>query len=406
MTATKQEFDIVIAGGGLSGALAAIALSAITAKKGKTLSIAVIEKSPLLSEPKQSFDDRVLALSHGSASYLKKLGVWQHLTHVSQGISDIHISDRSYYGKARISATEHQVEALGYVLEMSKIGKAMYQQLQNSKQVTWFCPDTINEISWQKESVNIELESGSKLTARILLGCDGAQSQCRKAANIAITSKPYQQCALITNVTMAKPHKGVAFERFTEFGPIAMLPLSSAHSNKESHRCSLVWTLPPEQAQQSQSLNENDFKLTLEKAFGSWLGGVNKVGLRHVYPLSLVQAQEQVYHRMVLIGNASHTIHPIAGQGFNLGLRDVQQLAQHIETALEQGTDFALFSALSVYANKRQEDHQTIINLTDSLVTLFSNKLPPLVCGRNVGLKVLNYFTPLKNTFVNKTMGY
>ena len=406
MTSTQQTFDIVIAGGGLSGALAAIALSAIQPKHGKALSIAVIEKNPLQQDPKQSFDDRVLALSHASASYLKELGIWQYLTDVSQGIADIHISDRGYYGKARITATDHQVEALGYVVEMAQIGKAFLNKLKGNNQVTWFCPDTITSINWQQASVNVALESGAIINAKLLLGCDGAQSQCRQAANIAITSKPYQQSALITNVAMVKPHNNIAYERFTEFGPIAMLPLASQSGNAESHRCSLVWTLPPEQAAEIKSLSDKDFNVTLEKAFGSWLGGVEKLGTRHIYPLHLVQAQEQVYHRMALIGNASHTIHPIAGQGFNLGLRDVQQLAQQIENALDLQIDYAQFAQLSMYAEKRKKDHNTVIELTDSLVTLFSNHLPPLVIGRNLGLKALNYLSPLKNAFVNKTMGY
>ena len=405
MATTQQKFDIVIAGGGLSGALAAIALSQIKVKQNKPLSIAVIEKNPLQSDPKQSFDDRVLALSHASAAYLNDLGVWQHLTAVSQAISTIHISDRSYYGKARVYAQDHNVEALGYVIEMAKIGKALLQTLQHNKQVTWFCPETINTIEWQQESVTIELCSGEQLTTALLLGCDGAQSQCRQAANIAVNAKPYEQAALIANVAMVKPHHNIAYERFTEYGPIAMLPLNDTN-NSNSQRCSLVWTLPPEQAKKMHNLDDESFKVVLEQAFGSWLGGVEKVGSRHIYPLHLVQAQEQVYHRMVLIGNASHTIHPIAGQGFNLGLRDVQQLAEHIEQAIADKADHTQFSQLSLYAEKRSQDHQAIIQLTDSLVTLFSNQLPPLVAGRNIGLKVLNYVKPIKQAFVNKTMGY
>ncbi|XQW83920.1 2-octaprenyl-6-methoxyphenyl hydroxylase [Thalassotalea piscium] len=406
MTATPQHFDIMIAGGGLSGALAAIALSAISPIKGKPLSIAVIEKNPLHSDPKQSFDDRVLALSHASASYLKTLGIWQYLTHVSQPILDIHISDRDYYGKTRIAADDHQVEALGYVIEMTQIGRAMFERLKDNHQVTWFCPDKIATIDWHKDKVSATLESGQTLTGALLLGCDGAQSQCRQAANIEMTTKPYQQSALITNLAMVKPHYNVAYERFTETGPIAMLPLNAQSNSEQSHRCSLVWTLPPEQALKLQTLDESAFKITLEQAFGSWLGGVEKLGVRHCYPLNLVQAQEQVYHRMILIGNASHTIHPIAGQGFNLGLRDVQQLAEFIEQAINTGRDFAEFAQLSAYAEQRKQDHHSIIGLTDSLVMLFSNKLPPLVAGRNIGLKALNYFTPLKKAFVNKTMGY
>jgi 2-octaprenyl-6-methoxyphenol hydroxylase len=167
-----------------------------------------------------------------------------------------------------------------------------------------------------------------------------------------------------------------------------------------------VWTLPPEQANKMATLSEKQFKEELENAFGSWLGAITHVGKRYIYPLKLLMANEQVFHRMALIGNASHTIHPIAGQGFNLGVRDVKQMAELIKQSLKNNQDVGQFSVLSDYASQRKYDHQHVIGLTDSLVTLFSNTLPPLVAGRNVGLKVMNYLSPLKNTLVRKTMGY
>jgi 2-octaprenyl-6-methoxyphenol hydroxylase len=164
--------------------------------------------------------------------------------------------------------------------------------------------------------------------------------------------------------------------------------------------------MPPEQSEEVMALSDDEFKAQLELAFGSWLGAITQVGKRDVYPLILLQAQQQTYHRMALIGNASHTIHPIAGQGFNLGLRDVQQMAQLIATQLLTSSDIGNFSLLNDYANNRLKDQSQVITLTDSLVTLFANDLPSLVAGRNVGLKVMNYCAPLKNTLVNKLMGY
>jgi 2-octaprenyl-6-methoxyphenol hydroxylase len=185
-----------------------------------------------------------------------------------------------------------------------------------------------------------------------------------------------------------------------------MLPLSKQSSATNDSRCSLVWTLPPEQAEKMQALSDVQFQAELESAFGSWLGAITHVGKRDVFPLKLLMADEQVYHRMALIGNASHTIHPIAGQGFNLGVRDVNQMAEFIKVSLKNNQDIGQFSTLSEYASKRKVDHSQVIGLTDSLVTLFSNKLPPLVVGRNVGLKVMNYLPPLKDSLVRKTMGY
>ena len=406
----RNQFDVVIAGGGLSGTLSALGLASLKKTDGSPLSIAIIEANDIHQSPKLTFDSRVLALSHGSAAYLKSLNVWHDIAEQAASIKNIHISDRGYYGKARLTAKDHQVSALGYVVEMALLGQAFLRKLKSfeseakSNHITWFCPDHITDINWQRESVNISLNSSQQLKATLLLACDGAQSTCREFANITSTYQPYHQSALIANVSMAKPHNNVAYERFTESGPIAMLPLTD--SAEQSRKCSLVWTLTPEQAEAIIALDDIAFKKHLELAFGSWLGGVEKVGERHVYPLNLVQANEQVYHRMALIGNASHTIHPIAGQGFNLGLRDVQQLCECIASNIEQGNDIADFSSLTRYAVKRKADHQQVISLTDSLVTLFSNDLPPLVAGRNIGLKVLNYFTPLKNRLVNKTMGY
>jgi len=414
----KKEFDIVISGGGLSGALMALSLSDTKKPNGQYLRVAIVEANPILQDVSLTFDDRVLALSHGTASYLDSVGVWQSLKNSAEPIKNIHISDRGFYGKARLYAKHHQVNALGFVVEMSLLGQTLLTILKEKNKVndniTWFAPDKISDITWQKSHVDIRLDSFENISAKLLLACDGAHSICRKLANISVQESDYKQSALIANVSTARKHNNLAFERFTQTGPIAMLPLSaqnnarndSSINNNSDSRCSLVWTLPPEQAQIMANLNESQFKIELEKAFGSWLGAITHVGKRTVYPLKLLTANEQVFHRMALIGNASHTIHPIAGQGFNLGVRDVCQMAELINTALKNDADIGNFVALNEYAMQRKKDHKQVIGLTDSLVTLFSNQLPPLVAGRNVGLKVMNYLAPLKNAIVRKTMGY
>ena len=405
----KTSYDVIISGGGLSGSLMALSLADLTKADGSQLSIAIIEAHELTptNDTPPLFDDRVLALSHGSASYLNEVNVWQHLTNDASAIDKIDISDRGHYGKARLEAQEQGVSALGYVIEMALIGKGLLKELAKKKNVQWLSPDSIDTIDWQASDeankVNVELSSGENITASLLLACDGANSPCRQQAGINISHSDYQQVALIANVATEKSHQNKAFERFTEFGPIAMLPLSELNGQS---RCSLVWTMPPEQSEDIMALSEQDFKAQLELAFGSWLGAITQVGKRDVYPLILLQAQQQTYHRMALIGNASHTIHPIAGQGFNLGLRDVQQMAQLIANQLLTSNDIGNFSLLNDYANNRFKDQSQVISLTDSLVTLFANDLPPLVAGRNIGLKVMNYFAPLKNTLVNKLMGY
>ncbi len=430
-------FDIIISGGGLSGSLMALSLADLKKADGNLLSIAIVEAiKPAFTEHNSTnskstnnatrlFDDRVLALSHGSASYLKKIGVWQYLSSEACAIEKIDISDQGNYGKARLEAQEHGVSALGYVIEMALIGKAQLKVLANKNNVSWFTPDCITDINWHvndkrhdqssdqknvnKNKIEVKLDSGQSIQASLLLACDGANSPCRQLAGINTSHSDYQQVALIANVATKKSHNNKAFERFTEFGPLAMLPLSRLRGEQSGEsRCSLVWTMSPEQSKEILALNDNEFKQKLELAFGSWLGAIIQVGKRDVYPLVLLQAQQQTYHRMALVGNASHTIHPIAGQGFNLGLRDVQQMSALVEKALNEGTDTDIgsFTLLNEYAQKRQQDQKQVIELTDSLVTLFANDLLPLVTGRNVGLKVMNYLSPLKSTLVNKLMGY
>ena len=416
----KQFFDVIISGGGLSGSLMALSLSKLTKTDGSLLSIAIIEALPFQQtkpvDDTQLFDARVLALSHGSARYLAKVGAWQYLKGNGCAITDIDISDRGHFAKARLNASDYNVNALGYVIDMALIGKAQLKALSGRHNIQWFAPDSIEDILWKNdaqtqaladsslEQVSVKLKSGKYLSTSLLLGCDGAHSPCRKLANIEVNCDDYGQVALIANVSTELAHKNKAFERFTEHGPIAMLPLKELSSG--GSRCSLVWTMTPEQAETIQKLDDDAFKVELERAFGSFLGAITHVGKRNVYPLVLLQAQRQIHHRMALIGNASHTIHPIAGQGFNLGLRDVEMMAQLVEKALANGDDLGSFSLLNAYQVDREKDQQAVIQLTDSLVTLFANDLSPLVVGRNIALQTLNFISPIKNALVKKTMGY
>jgi 2-octaprenyl-6-methoxyphenol hydroxylase len=425
----KQHVDVIISGGGLSGSLMALSLSQLTKSDGSALSIAIVEALPYqqanVTQDNALFDARVLALSHGSASYLKKVGAWQFLKDDACAITDIDISDRGHFAKARLKASEHNVNALGYVIDMALIGKAQLKALStcrsgNAKNtIHWFSPDSIASVNWQdqetsQERVKVTLTSGKCLSANLLLACDGVQSPVRKLAKIAVTCDDYHQVALIANVSTSVAHQHKAFERFTEFGPIAMLPLkplkkgniSSKNNSANASRCSLVWTMTPEQAVHIKSLSDDAFKVELEHAFGSYLGAITQVGKRDVYPLVLLQAERQTYHRMALVGNSSHTIHPIAGQGFNLGLRDVEVMTTLVGKALASEQDIGDFSLLHAYQVNRAKDQREVIQLTDSLVTLFANDLPPLVIGRNIGLQALNFISPFKNALVKKTMGY
>ncbi|WOH39257.1 2-octaprenyl-6-methoxyphenyl hydroxylase [Thalassotalea fonticola] len=396
---TATHYDVIISGAGLAGASMALALSKLSKADGSKLSIAVVEAYAINDNLPKSYDARVIALSHGTATYLQELGVWQALKPDAMAIADIHISDRGFYGKARINAADYNVCALGFVSEMQAIGNCLISALKQCPNVHFIEGQSITNIQWQTNAVTVLLANGNCLNASLLLGCDGGQSVCRQQAKISIQQFDYQQVAIIANVSPSKAHKGRAFERFTEYGPLAMLPMTD-------DRCSLVWTVTPEQVESLMALSDDNFAKQLERAFGSWLGSFSQVGKRFSFPLKLIQADEQTHHRMALIGNASHTLHPIAGQGFNLGMRDVKQMTQTIEQALSENADIGAHKQLRGYADKRSDDHSQVIALTDSLVHLFSNKHLPLVVGRGVGLKVLNYIAPLKKALAEKTMGH
>ncbi|TLU66822.1 2-octaprenyl-6-methoxyphenyl hydroxylase [Thalassotalea litorea] len=399
MAANQAQYDIVISGGGLTGA--AMALAVLKQAK-KPLQVAIVD-SANKQQASGGFDERVIALSYGSAEYLHKLGVWDRLKSHACAIKNIHVSDRTYYGKARIDCQDYQREALGYVAPLDAIAKSIYAELKTltggNHRLDEYFANGIEDIVWQKNEVQVQLQQGQLLTAKLLLGCDGGQSRCRQIAKIDTECKDYQQYAIVANVQTTLPHNNKAFERFTKSGPLAMLPMTE-------NRCSLVWTLTPSDAEYLMSMDDVGFANALQKAFGDWLGPFTRIGRRQNFPLQLVHAMQLTQHRLALLGNASHTLHPIAGQGFNLSVRDVACLASLITKALENGDDLGSYDLLSRYQQLRQEDQQTIIRLTDSLVHCFSNQYFPLVVGRNVGLKALNYSSGIKRLLAQTTMGY
>jgi len=236
------------------------------------------------------------------------------------------------------------------------------------------------------------------LTSKLVVAADGGNSHVRNQLDIHTTAHDYGQTAIIANISPEKPHRHVAYERFTRNGPLALLPMLD-------NRCSLVWTCTPEDAQHFLRLNDEDFLAELQPCFGKRLGRFIKVGKRHSYPLQLIQAQEQVRSRLALIGNAAHTLHPIAGQGFNLGLRDVAALAQNIVDTFHAGDDIGALSVLETYAQWRKRDHRQVIGFTNTLVHTFSTRFPPFVLARNLGLVVTDIVPPLKHLLARHSMG-
>lgn len=383
-----KQFDVVIIGGGMAGASCALGLK----QSNKKLSIAVIEANEVSADYHPSFDDRSIALAQQSVQYLKSINAFDCQAPFAAAIKKVTVSDRGHFGKTHIDCQEYGHDALGYVVEVNPFGRSLHQQLTRTD-VSLFCPDTVAKLEYQSDFANITLSSGEQLSAKLVVIADGAHSQSRKLANIEFNTRAYQQAAIIANIEVAGGHHHHAFERFTEHGPMALLPMSN-------NRYSLVWCMEPEQIEHTMALEDDAFLAALQKAFGYCGGAFSKVGMRASYPLVYGKAESLSSHRTVLIGNAGHAIHPIAGQGFNLGLRDVQLLCD-----MANRSDLGDYAFTRYYSQTRSKDITTVMTLTDSLVRLFSNSSRLLALGRSIGLFSMDLFSSLKTPLAKQLMG-
>ncbi|TGE79926.1 2-octaprenyl-6-methoxyphenyl hydroxylase [Pseudoalteromonas sp. KS88] len=384
-----EQFDVVIIGGGLAGASCALSL----ASYAPDLTIAVIEANQPSGDYHPSFDDRSIALAQQSVQFLQTANIFDPQASFAAAIKQVSVSDRGHFGKTHIDCNEFAQNALGYVVEVNPFGRSLHSQLMNTP-VKVFCPDTVASLNYQVDSAQLILESGAELNAKLVIIADGAQSPTRQLANINFNTKAYSQGAIIANIEVAGGHHNHAFERFTEHGPMALLPMSN-------NRYSLVWCMEPEQIKHHMALDDDAFTSALQNDFGYRAGQFTKVGVRASYPLVYGRADSLFSHRTVLIGNAGHAIHPIAGQGFNLGLRDVQLLCELASSEHAMGS----YSFVSEYAKQRCNDINTVMTLTDGLVRLFSNKSRILAFGRSCGLFTMDLCSSLKTPLAKQLMG-
>jgi len=327
--------------------------------------------------------------------------VWPSLAPFAEAINTIHISDRGHFGVSRLTREQEGVEALGYVLENRSIGQQLYAAIKESQNISLFCPAELNTLQQDEGKVSIEVSAGGKartLTAELLVAADGNNSQVMQLLNIGSSRKDYAQSALITNITPGKKHDNVAYERFTEDGPLAFLPMTE-------NRCSVVWTLPPEQAEYLYALDGDDFLAQLQQRFGFRLGQIKKTGKRQIYPLFLQSATQMTQGRVAIIGNAAHSVHPVAGQGFNLALRDVALLSELIVDNKRSGDDIGSLSMLQQYVSLREEDINRVYRFTDVLVRTFSNSITPLAHMRSLGLLMVDVLPDLKHQLAIQSMG-
>jgi 2-octaprenyl-6-methoxyphenol hydroxylase len=316
-------------------------------------------------------------------------------------IHRIHVSDRGRFAFARLDRDEEGVPALGYVALSRDLGAVLSARLAQLDDVELICPARVSHVEFAAQSAQVHIETASGdavLNARLLVAADGAQSTLRDLLAIPTTVWEYGQTAVIANISTGRAQANVAYERFTDTGPLALLPM-------QDQRCALVWTLRDDQVEAVMALDDATFLARLQERFGQRLGRLTRAGARTVYPLKLVRARDSVRPRLALIGNAAHTLHPIAGQGFNLGLRDVAALAEVLLEAQRAQQDIGELAVLNRYALWRQADHRRVIAFTDGVTRLFTNPLPPLAWARDLGMLALDLCPPAKRIFAKLTMG-
>ena len=388
-----KHYDILIVGGGMVGAGLVQALS------GQGLRIAMVESVRFDVRNEPGYDDRAIAVAQGTRRILDGLQCWEQIAADATPIHQIHVSDRGHFGFTRMTREEEGLPALGYVVPARVIGQVLGDAIAQDGDVDMYCPASVRgiEVDDRHAIVGIEQDGVTNtVSAQLVVAADGADSLVREQFGIEVMTSDYGQTAVITNVTPQLPHNNIAYERFTGTGPLALLPMSD-------QRCAVVWTLAPAQADEIMSLADDEFLARLQACFGSRLGRLQRVGRRQAWPLRLVKAKVSIHERLALVGNASHTLHPIAGQGFNLGARDIAVLAEVIVDALRGGEDPGDAGVLQRYAAWREADHRRVTAFTDGLARLFT--VPALAPIRGAGMLVLDLLPPAKRLLTRMTMG-
>ena len=391
------HYDIVIAGGGMIGTSLALALAPLG------LRVAVVEAVARQAAAQPSFDDRSTALSRSTQRMFEAMGLWDEIIAAATPIRSIHVSDQGRFGFSHIDAEEQGVEALGYVVINRVLGSVLQTALDQSEGVDVFCPARIVEVDLDTSRATAVVEAAGErqtLTAKLLVAADGANSTVREMMGISALKSDYSQRAVIGNLLPEKDIDNRAFERFTTHGPLALLPVAN-------DRAGFIWTVSEDDAERVMALDDTAFQGELQAIFGYRLGALSRVGKRACYPLTLSKAMRLTTTRGVLVGNAAHGLHPVAAQGFNLGMRDVASLCDCIaDTRSETGdVDPGNAELLEHYASWRRGDQRKLVQFTDGLVRLFGSSRRPLRALRNIGMLGFDLIPGVRSLFAKHTMG-
>lgn len=399
-----MQQQVIIVGGGMVG----LSLSLMLAKANIAVKLLEAVKYPNYDDQNvapyhSSFDARNTALSRRSVQIYQKLGLWDALQQHATPILQVHITEQGSFGKARLIAEQEKVESFGQVIENAWLGRVLLTQVRQQPLIELIDGVQVTALTQDAEQVHIEAKRGDevlKLESKLLIAADGRDSFCRQAIGVGVDVHDYDQVAIVTTVQTSKPHEQVGFERFSALGPLALLPLPG------EYRRSVVW--PVKKGTEGEWLgeeNDQHFLDALQKTYGDRAGKFEKTGRRFSYPLSQVLAHKQAVGRVILMGNAAHTIHPVAGQGFNLCLRDADVLVRYLVNHLTASDDIGNPDNLLAYEQARLSDQQRVIKFCDTVVRGFSNQNPLLKLIRNTGLIAFDVIPGIKPLVANYAMG-
>ncbi len=387
-----ETYDLVISGGGVVG----MTLAAGLAQNG--LTVALVEYNDIAESLNDEFDGRSYAISYAPYIMMRALGLWDKWAKDAQPINEIHITDGHSPLFLHFDEKELGEGPLGQMVEVRHLRQGLFEAVQEQENITLITPDHIIDVENAPGSCTVTLNSGRKLSSALLISAEGRQSPLREMMGIGIKSWDYKQVGIVTTVEHEIDHAGTAYERFYPSGPFAILPL-------KNRRASIVWCEPPGRAKTIMGLSDAAFDAELRKKFGDFLGEVKHLGQRWAYPLTAQLADDYTGPRFCLIGDAAHGIHPIAGQGFNLGLRDIAALIEVLVDAKRLGGDLGSELTLERYVRWRRTDNNILALGMDGLTRFFSNNITPVRLARQIGLGIVGEIPPLKRFFMRHARG-